>query len=104
MGFVSKTCCLARDEDVDWFGVSAFGVDLVIYDVPYGLHVPCSDFGDVIPPWKEYNIWNWKWSFIFRTQILSDNDIFFVFCASNANQGKTWSSGCQSLDLRSLIT
>ena len=49
---------VALQEKAMWIGleVSAFGYDLVINGVPNSIHVPYFVFGDVVPPWTEYNI------------------------------------------------
>lgn len=74
-----------QDKQV-WIGgkPSTFGADLVVYDIPEGLPVPHSGFGDSVLPWNEYNIRCWKWGFLFCTQFLSDSGIFLVFCASHS--------------------
>lgn len=88
-----------------WNGleVSAFKANMVSYNDPDGLHVRHYGFGNVVPLWNEYNIWDWKWSFIFCTQFLSDSRIFLASVLHMQLKGMIGRSGCQSLGLRFLI-
>lgn len=96
VGFIinGKHVALQEKEMSIGLEVFVFRVDLVIYGVPYGLHVPRSSFSKRVPPWNEYNIHDWKWSLFFSTQFLSDSENFLVFVLHMQLKGVIGESEC----------